>query len=109
MNPCLQVHGLLCDIRVSIVLHQTVCVCIIPFLQDLGVYAGCIVFVALLNSCGLKVLTLCTQLGGMFHLAGIVLLALIVPLMATQHQPASFVFGFYEKEHAEEVGIVNPL
>lgn len=79
------------------------------FLQDLGVYAGCIVFVALLNSCGLKVLTLCTQLGGMFHLAGIVLLALIVPLMATQHQPASFVFGFYEKEHAEEVGIVNPL
>lgn len=77
--------------------------------QDLGVYAGCIFVVAVLNSCGLRVLTMCTQLGGIFHLAGIALLAFIVPLMATEHQPASFVFTYFEKQHAEDAGILNPL
>lgn len=76
-------------------------------LQDLGIYAGVIFLVALLNSCGLRVLTLCTQVGGMFHLAGVLLLILIVPLMATQHQPASFVFGHFETAQAESAGITN--
>jgi hypothetical protein len=77
--------------------------------QNLGIYGGIIFLVALLNSCGLRVLTLCTQLGGMFHLAGIALLALMVPLMATQHQPASWVFGYFEAGIAQESGIMNYL
>jgi hypothetical protein len=63
--------------------------------QDLGIYGGVIALIAILNSTGLRVLTCCTQLGGVFHLAGIVLLALMVPLMATTRQPA--------------IGITNPL
>lgn len=77
--------------------------------QDLGVYAGVIFVVAVLNSCGLSVLTWCTQLGGVFHLAGVALLALIVPLMATEHQSASFVFGYFERQAGEDVGIINPV
>jgi hypothetical protein len=80
-----------------------------PAKQNLGIYGGIIFLVALLNSCGLRVLTLCTQLGGLFHLAGIALLALMVPLMATQHQPASWVFGHFESEIAQESGIMNYL
>lgn len=76
-------------------------------LQDLGIYGAVIFLVALLNSCGLRVLTLCTQAGGMFHLAGVLLLVLIVPLMATTHQPASWVFGHFESAQAESVGITN--
>lgn len=75
--------------------------------QDLGIYGAVIFLVALLNSCGLRVLTLCTQAGGMFHLAGVLLLVLIVPLMATTHQPASWVFGHFESAQAESVGITN--
>lgn len=33
----------------------------------------------------------------------------MVPLMATQHQPASWVFGSFETAAAVDVGIVNPL
>lgn len=77
--------------------------------QNLGIYGGCILTVAVLNSCGLRVLTLCTQLGGIFHLVGIPLLVLMVPLMATQRQPASWVFGHFEKAQAEAAGIINPL
>jgi amino acid transporter len=76
-------------------------------LQDLGIYGAVIFLVALLNSCGLRVLTLCTQAGGVFHLAGVLLLVLIVPLMATTHQPASWVFGHFESAQAESVGITN--
>jgi hypothetical protein len=36
-------------------------------------------------------------------------LALAIPLMATQHQPASWVFSYFETAQAEAVGIVNPL
>lgn len=78
-------------------------------MQMLGIYGGIIFLVALLNSCGLRVLTLCTQLGGMFHLAGIALLALAVPLMATRHQPASWVFGHFEWTVAQDSGIMNYL
>jgi amino acid transporter len=75
--------------------------------QDLGIYGAVIFLVALLNSCGLQVLTLCTQAGGVFHLAGVLLLVLMVPLMATEHQPASWVFGHFETAQAESVGIMN--
>ncbi|KAF8069535.1 BAT1 [Scenedesmus sp. PABB004] len=75
--------------------------------QDLGVYGGCIFLVALLNSCGLTVLTLVTQLGGMFHLVGVTLLILIVPLMATSHQSAGFVFTKFETQLAIDSGITN--
>jgi amino acid transporter len=79
----------------------------VSILQDLGIYGAVIFLVALLNSCGLQVLTLCTQAGGMFHLAGVLLLVLIVPLMAKEHQPASWVFGHFETAQAESVGITN--
>lgn len=72
-------------------------------------YGGCIFVVALVNSAGLRVLTLCTQLGGFVHLLGVALLAIIVPAMATQHQPASFVFTHFETAQAEASGITSPL
>lgn len=84
-------------------------VCHAAALQMLGIYGGILFLVALLNSCGLRVLTLCTQLGGIFHLAGIALLALAVPLMATTHQPASWVFGHFEWKVAQDSGIMNYL
>lgn len=54
-------------------------------------------------------LTLCTQAGGVFHLAGVLLLVFIVPLMAKAHQPAKWVFTWFEHEQAEASGITNPL
>lgn len=82
--------------------------CVEP-LQNLGIYGGVLLLVSLLNSGGLRVLTLCTQLGGIFHLAGIALLALMVPLMATTHQSASWVFRHFETGPANDAGIFNPL
>jgi len=55
------------------------------------------------------VLRLCTQFGGILHVFGVVLLILGVPLMATEHQPASWVFGHFETSQAAAAGIVNPL
>lgn len=78
-------------------------------MQDLGIYAASLFLIAVLNSSGLRVLTLCTQLGGIFHLLGIALLALMVPLMAKEHQSASWVFGHFESAQAEAVGITNTL
>eukprot|EP00775_Hariotina_reticulata_P000773 gene773-1085_t len=75
--------------------------------QHLGTYAGCLVLVALVNSGGMRLLTLCTQAGAAMHLAGITVLAIMVPAMATQHQSAKFVFTHFEIAQAEEAGITN--
>lgn len=92
---------------------QILTVLIVDFLffclQELGIYTCCLFFFALVNSCGLRVLTVCTQIGGIFHLVGITLLIFMVPMMATQHQPSSWVFGHFEKAQAMDVGIINPL
>jgi hypothetical protein len=78
-------------------------------MQNLGIYGGVLVLVSLLNSGGSHLLTLCTQLGGVLQVAGLALLALMVPLMATSHQPASWVFGHYETGPANKKGIFNVL
>jgi len=67
------------------------------------------VLVALVNSGGMQVLTLCTQAGAAVHLLGITVLAVIVPAMATQHQSAKFVFTHFETPEAYEEGIVNNM
>lgn len=49
------------------------------------------------------------QIGGMLNVVGAVVLLIVVPAVATQHQPASYVFGHFERAQAESVGITNPV
>jgi hypothetical protein len=78
-------------------------------MQALGVYTGLLVLSSTLNSCGLGVLTLLTQAGGLFHLAGVLLLVVVLPAIAPSHQNASWVFTHFERAQAESVGIISPV
>jgi hypothetical protein len=45
----------------------------------------------------------------MWNLVGAVVLMIILPSVATSHQPASYVFGHFERAQAESIGITNPM
>ena len=45
----------------------------------------------------------------MFHLAGVLLLVVVLPAIAPVHQSASWVFTHFERAQAESVGITNPV
>jgi hypothetical protein len=49
------------------------------------------------------------EFAGIWNLVGAVVLAIILPAVATFHQPASYVFGHFETAQAEAAGITNPV
>lgn len=73
-----------------------------------GIYCAWTLAAAIANSLGDELNIRLNQLGGMLNLVGAVVLAVVLPAVATEHQPASYVFGHFERAQAEAVGITSP-
>ena len=72
-----------------------------------GIFAAVMFVVAALNSAGLRILTLATQVGAVFHLVGVLLLVVVVPAVSPTHNSASFVFTTFYADGGIESGIPN--
>ncbi|GBF99453.1 amino-acid permease [Raphidocelis subcapitata] len=77
--------------------------------QYFGIFAAYILLNAIMNSLGLAWLTLLTQIGAFFNIAGVVLLCLVVPIVAPRHRSAKYVFTKFDTRGAQGVGITNPF
>lgn len=70
-----------------------------------GVYTACLVLVGLVNSIPEDWIAGWTSAGAWAHYIGAALMTVLVPLVATSHQDASWVFTSFDPAPAAEVGI----
>jgi hypothetical protein len=61
------------------------------------------------NSLGDEFNILVNKAGGVINVIGPIALTIIVPIVATSLQPASYVFTHFESQQAQAVGIINPV
>jgi len=77
--------------------------------QYFGLFACFILLDGIFNSLGMKWLTLMTQIGAVFNIAGVILLCIVVPAVAVEHRTPKFVFQGFVTGPAKAAGIANPL
>lgn len=77
--------------------------------QMYGIYVAWCLAATAANSLGDKVNIRMNEFAGIWNLVGAVVLTIVLPAMATSHQPASYVFGHFETAQAESAGITNPV
>ncbi|MEW5316728.1 MAG: hypothetical protein WDW38_008079 [Sanguina aurantia] len=76
--------------------------------QLLGVYAGCLLLTACVNSCSFSVVSYLTEFGGIWHIIGAVLVIVVIPALTTEHQSAKYVFTKWQPEIVQDnLGIEN--
>ncbi len=56
-----------------------------------GIYGACIVVSALLCTFGRKFLVYFTEFGAVWHLIGVLIVTIAIPIICTYHQPSEWV------------------
>ncbi|KAF8071033.1 BAT1 [Scenedesmus sp. PABB004] len=77
--------------------------------ETYGIFAAWVLAASVANSLGDTINIKLNQLGGMLNVWGAVALMVIIPAVATRHQPAGYVFGHFERAQAAAEGITNPI
>ena len=72
----------------------------------LGIYAGILVIQAVLNMFGPSLIAIFTWISVVWHMVGVVLIAIMVPALATKRPSAQWVFTTFTQP---DVGIDSPV
>ncbi|GLI62318.1 hypothetical protein VaNZ11_004926 [Volvox africanus] len=77
--------------------------------QFMGIYTGCLLLTATINSLRFEHVGIITELGAFWTIFGVLILIIGIPCITVDHATPTWVFRKFEKDTAADSGIHNPF
>ncbi|GIL66299.1 hypothetical protein Vafri_19898 [Volvox africanus] len=77
--------------------------------QFMGIYTGCLVLTATINSLRFEHVGTITEFGALWTIFGVLIVIIAIPCITVDHATTNWVFRKFEKDAAAESGIRNPF
>ncbi|GIL93046.1 hypothetical protein Vretifemale_20527 [Volvox reticuliferus] len=77
--------------------------------QFMGIYTGCLVLTATINSLRFEHVGIITEFGAFWTFIGVLIVTIAIPCITVDHATPNWVFRKFEKDTAADSGIHNPF